>query len=166
MLIDFHTHSTASDGALSPRELIDRALARGVDQFAITDHDTMAGYIEGSEYYTQLDAQMMLVSGVEFSCRWSGVTVHIVGLDMDWQHPAMAQGLAQLAQARQDRGQKIAARLERLGLKQCTGILLCIWLVTVSWVALTLRPGWPSRAMWKTLVRHSIVIWVRVKRAM
>jgi predicted metal-dependent phosphoesterase TrpH len=115
VLIDFHTHSTASDGTLSPRELIDRALARGVDQFALTDHDTMAGYIEGSQYYTQVEAQMMLVPGVEFSCRWSGVTVHIVGLDMDWQHPTMAQGLARLAQARQDRGQKIALRLERLG---------------------------------------------------
>lgn len=115
MLIDFHTHSTASDGALTPRELIDRAVARGIEQFAITDHDTMAGYIEASAYYTQLDAAMRLIPGVEFSCRWSGMTVHIVGLDMDWQHPAMAAGLAQLAQARRDRGEKIAERLERLG---------------------------------------------------
>lgn len=115
VLIDFHTHSTASDGVLSPRELVDRALARGVDQFAITDHDTMAGYLEASRYYTQVDAQMMLVPGIEFSCRWSGVTVHIVGLDMDCQHPAMVAALDQLGKARQDRGQKIADRLEKLG---------------------------------------------------
>ncbi len=115
MLIDFHTHSTASDGALTPRELIDRAMARGIEQFAITDHDTMAGYIEASGYYTQLEAGMRLIAGVEFSCRWAGMTVHIVGLDMDWRHPAMVAGLARLSQARRDRGEKIAERLERLG---------------------------------------------------
>ncbi len=115
MLIDFHTHTTASDGALSPREMIDRAVARGVDQFAITDHDTMAGYHDARRYYTSVAAQMLLVPGVEFSCRWSGVTIHIVGLGMDPAHPAMQAGLAQVAQARADRGQKIAERLEKLG---------------------------------------------------
>ena len=115
MLIDFHTHSTASDGALTPRQLIDRARARGIEQFAITDHDTMAGFVEASAYYTQLGAGMILVPGVEFSCRWSGLTIHIVGLDMDWQHPAMESGLARLAQARRERGEKIAERLDRLG---------------------------------------------------
>ena len=115
VLIDFHTHSTASDGVLSPRELVDRALARGVDQFAITDHDTMAGYLEARRYYTQVEAQMMLVPGIEFSCRWSGVTIHIVGLDMDCQHPVMVAGLDRLGQARRDRGQKIAEKLEKLG---------------------------------------------------
>ena len=115
VLIDFHTHTTASDGALTPREMIDRALARGVDQFAITDHDTMSGYLDAKRYYTSVVGEMVLVPGVEFSCRWSGVTIHILGLGMDEQHPAMKAGLEQLATARKSRGEKIAERLEKLG---------------------------------------------------
>ena len=44
MLVDFHTHSRASDGALTPTALLARARDRGVEQFALTDHDTLAGY--------------------------------------------------------------------------------------------------------------------------
>lgn len=115
MLIDFHSHTTASDGALSPGELIDRAVAGNIHQFAITDHDTMAGYRAAAEYYTHIPGQMRLISGVEFSCRWSGTTIHIVGLAVDDQHPAMAAGLALLGDARIARGKKIAERLEAKG---------------------------------------------------
>ncbi len=115
MLIDFHCHTTASDGALSPAEIIDRALARNIRQFAITDHDTMAGYRAAAEYYTHIPGQMRLIPGVEFSCRWSGTTIHILGVGVDEQHPAMAAGLVRLAQARLDRGEKIGRRLEAKG---------------------------------------------------
>ena len=115
MLIDFHSHTTASDGSLSPAELIDRALAADICQFAITDHDTMAGYRAAAEYYTHIPGQMRLIPGVEFSCRWSGTTIHIVGLAVDAEHPAMAAGLELLAQARVARGKKIAERLEAKG---------------------------------------------------
>ncbi len=115
MLIDFHCHTTASDGALSPAEIIDRALARNIRQFAITDHDTMAGYRAAAEYYTHIPGQMRLIPGVEFSCRWSGTTIHILGVGVDEQHPAMAAGLVRLAQARLDRGEKIGQRLEAKG---------------------------------------------------
>jgi len=115
LLIDFHSHTTASDGSLSPADLIDRALAGNICQFAITDHDTMAGYRAAAEYYTHIPGQMRLIPGVEFSCRWSGTTIHIVGLAVDAEHPAMAAGLEFLAQARVARGKKIAERLEAKG---------------------------------------------------
>lgn len=115
MLIDFHSHTTASDGALSPRELIDRALAANLSQFAITDHDTMAGYRAAAEYYTHNPGEMRLIPGVEFSCRWSGTTIHIVGLGVDGQHPAMEQGLSLLAHARVERGKKIGEKLAAKG---------------------------------------------------
>jgi predicted metal-dependent phosphoesterase TrpH len=115
LLIDFHSHTTASDGALSPRELIDRALAANLSLFAITDHDTMAGYRAAAEYYTHNPGEMSLIPGVEFSCRWSGTTIHIVGLGVDEQHPAMEQGLTLLARARVERGKKIGDRLEAKG---------------------------------------------------
>lgn len=115
MLIDFHSHTTASDGALSPSTLIDRALAENIHQFAITDHDTMAGYQAAAEYYTHIPGQMRLIPGVEFSCRWSGTTIHVVGLDVDAGHPAMSAGLKLLAEARVARGREIAQRLEAKG---------------------------------------------------
>ncbi len=115
MLVDFHSHTTASDGYLSPSELIDRAVAGHICQFAITDHDTMAGYQAAAEYYTHIPGQMRLIPGVEFSCRWSGTTIHIVGLGVDCNYPAMVQGLDRLSRARISRGEKIAVRLEGKG---------------------------------------------------
>ncbi|TGD73456.1 PHP domain-containing protein [Mangrovimicrobium sediminis] len=110
---DFHTHSTASDGALSPRELLARAAQAGVDLLAITDHDTLRGYREAAA----LDdfPGVTLVPGVEFSCRWSGANIHIVGLGMDCDHPAMLEGAARLDEARLQRARKIADTLEKRG---------------------------------------------------
>ena len=115
MLIDFHTHSTASDGALTPSELLERARSRGVQLFAITDHDTVAGFREVAQHYTQIDDTVVLIPGIEMSCQWSATTIHVVGLGMDCDHPAMEQALAFLNIARQERGQKIGQRLEKLG---------------------------------------------------
>jgi predicted metal-dependent phosphoesterase TrpH len=115
VLIDFHTHSTASDGALAPGELLARARSRGVQLFAITDHDTVAGFREAYEHYTQIDDAMALIPGIEMSCKWSATTIHVVGLGIDCDHPAMVEALAFLHTARQERGQKIGDRLEKLG---------------------------------------------------
>ena len=115
MLIDFHTHTTASDGALSPPELLARARERQLAVLAITDHDSVAGYRLARDQYTPQAGQLRLVPGVEFSCRWSATTIHIVGLGIDCDHPAMVEALDTLASAREARGRKIASRLEALG---------------------------------------------------
>ncbi len=115
MLIDFHTHTTASDGALAPAELLHRAAEAGVRQLAITDHDTVAGYLEVAAHYTRIHPGLSLVSGIELSCCWSATTVHIVGLGMDCQHPALIEGVTTLGKARLQRAERIAERLEKLG---------------------------------------------------
>lgn len=115
MIIDFHTHSHASDGALAPAALLAEALAAGVQQFAITDHDTVAGYRELLENAVIPD-HVHLVAGAELSCVWSNVTIHVVGLGIDVDHPALVQGLAQLDKARVERAAIIAQRLEKLGM--------------------------------------------------
>ncbi len=116
VLIDFHTHTAASDGALSPRDLVALARERQVGMLAITDHDTVAGYQAVASDDPGGQAQgPQLIAGVEFSCRWSGTTIHILGLGMDCDHPAMREGLDWLHTARIERGRKIAARLEALG---------------------------------------------------
>ncbi len=115
MLIDFHTHTTASDGVLSPEQLVDRARDRGIRLFAITDHDTVSGYQAAAAHYSPSRGEMSLLSGLEFSCVWSGATIHVVGLGVECAHPVLQQGVARLAAARRDRGQVIAERLAKLG---------------------------------------------------
>ncbi len=113
VLIDFHTHSTASDGALSPLELLERAQAAGIAQFAITDHDTDRGFREAVALPEC--AGLKLIPGVELSCQWSGANIHIVGLGMDCEHPVMVAGLARLDEARMQRARRIAEVLEKRG---------------------------------------------------
>ena len=115
MLIDFHTHTTASDGALTPTELLARARDIGVTQLAITDHDTIAGYRAAARHYTQVCGEITLIPGVELSCRWSGTTIHILGLAIDCDHPAMVAGLSTLERARLARAEKISQRLAAAG---------------------------------------------------
>ncbi|GHD26434.1 phosphatase [Halioglobus pacificus] len=113
VLIDFHTHSTASDGALDPLVLLERAQAAGVTAFAITDHDTIAGYEKAIKAFS---GPMQLLPGVELSCQWASTTIHVVGLNFDPEHPTITAGLAQLDKARADRGQKIDERLAKRGM--------------------------------------------------
>jgi len=115
VLVDFHTHTTASDGALDPLALLQRARDAGIAQLAITDHDTVAGFRTAARRISDYPP-LQLVPGVEFSCRWSGTTVHIVGLGFDCDHPAMEAGLRRLERARADRGEKIAGRLADRGM--------------------------------------------------
>lgn len=112
MLIDFHTHSTASDGALSPNELFSRAVDRGLAALAVTDHDTLAGWEVAQ---TLQSGGMALVCGVELSCQWGGATIHVVGLNVDANSEGLLGVLNHLQQLRRVRAEKIAAALERLG---------------------------------------------------
>ena len=114
MIVDFHTHSLASDGALTPLELVRRAKAAGVRQFALTDHDTTAGYL--SVRHTSEANEVGLISGVELSCRWATTTVHVVGLNFDADASQIIAVVEQLTQAREERAKKIAMRLAGVGI--------------------------------------------------
>ena len=114
MIVDFHTHSLASDGALAPIELLRRAKAAGVQQFALTDHDTTAGYL--AVRHTSEAEEIGLISGVELSCRWATTTIHVVGLNFDADAPEMTAMVEQLTQAREERAEKIATRLAGVGI--------------------------------------------------
>ena len=114
MIVDFHTHSLASDGALAPIELLRRAKAAGVQQFALTDHDTTAGYL--AVRHTSEAEEIGLISGVELSCRWATTTIHVVGLNFDADAPEMTATVEKLTQAREERAEKIATRLAGVGI--------------------------------------------------
>jgi predicted metal-dependent phosphoesterase TrpH len=111
--IDLHLHSTASDGRLSPRELVALLAQRGVKVFALTDHDTVAGLAEAAE--AAADHGLHLVRGTELSAEWLGRTIHVVGLGIEPENPALLAMLERLAGCRAARAELIAARLERAG---------------------------------------------------
>lgn len=116
MRVDLHCHTTASDGALTPPDLCGRALARGVELLAITDHDTVEGFRAASRWLQQQpEAAMTLLPAVEYSSLWSGVNVHVVGLGIDIDSEASQVAMAFLQDARGERAKVIAQRLEKLG---------------------------------------------------
>jgi predicted metal-dependent phosphoesterase TrpH len=110
---DLHTHSTASDGTLSPTDLIKRASAAGVEMMALTDHDTVAGIAEAAR--AAKAAGLTLIAGVEVSVTWNGRTVHVVGLDIDPNCANLLQGLQELQMYRVWRAEQIARRLAKAG---------------------------------------------------
>ena len=111
---DFHLHSTASDGTLSPSELVERAARAGIRTLALTDHDTTEGVAEAADAACRLG--LRLVPGVEISVTWNGMTVHVVGLGVDPEHAALQQGLAGLRGYRDWRAEEIGRRLARDGI--------------------------------------------------
>ena len=112
---DLHSHSTLSDGTLSPEALVRRAHAQGVDVLALTDHDVTDGLAEAAA--TAAELGLRLVPGVEISVTWSGVTFHILGLNIDPAHTGLQAGLSKLRAIRTARGEEIARRLEKHGIE-------------------------------------------------
>lgn len=116
-LIDLHTHSTASDGTLSPAELVVAAAAAGLDVVALTDHDTTAGWAPAA---AALPPGLTLVRGAELSCRWYGVEpsipLHLLAYLFDPQAVELLAELARVRAAREVRGERIVERLRADGI--------------------------------------------------
>ncbi|WP_413730481.1 RNase RNM [Sodalis sp. RH22] len=115
-LYDLHSHTTASDGQLSPADLVARAVAMGVDVLAVTDHDTVAGLAGARQAIDDGALPLTLVAGVEVSTQWQNHEIHIVGLGIDDAHPAMDGLLRAQRERRLARAHAIAERLERAGI--------------------------------------------------
>jgi len=115
MLADLHCHSTRSDGQLTPSDLVDRAAEQGVTMLALTDHDTLNGIEEARKQAKQHG--MQIVSGIEFSCVWNGIGIHIVGLSFDENHPVMQAAVERQERCRFQRAQTIAEKLEKQGVQ-------------------------------------------------
>jgi hypothetical protein len=110
-LYDLHCHSTASDGALSPTELIHRAYEHGVTSLALTDHDTTSGLPEAQLCATATGIN--LIPGIELSANWQDKCFHIVGLGIDPAYAPLAEATRLLQKIRLERAQKIALKLEK-----------------------------------------------------
>ena len=111
--VDLHSHSTHSDGLLTPTELVVRAHAQGVKTYALTDHDELSGLAEArAEAHSR---GMTFINGVEISVSWQDETLHIVGLNIDPEEASITAGLRELRAGRHIRAARIAADLERAG---------------------------------------------------
>jgi len=121
MRIDLHTHSTASDGTLTPAELVRAAAETGLDVVALTDHDTTAGWAPAA---AALPAGLTLVRGAELSCRWYGgvdrgfdppIPLHLLAYLFDPADPALIGELTRMREARERRAEHIVDMLRADG---------------------------------------------------
>ncbi|HNG58911.1 MAG TPA: PHP domain-containing protein [Cellvibrionaceae bacterium] len=113
MIYDLHTHSNASDGFLSPADLVARAQAKGVNALALTDHDPLAGFSQAAAAAQQAD--ISLIPGIEFSTQWLGRSIHIVGLGFNPAAASITQGIKRQATSRLERAQTIGEKLAKAG---------------------------------------------------
>lgn len=111
---DLHLHSTASDGTLTPGELVAQAVAAGIDRLALTDHDTTSGLAEARAAAVRHGVR--LIPGIEISTSWQGKTLHMVGLNLDPDSGSLRHGLAGLRTLREERAREIGRRLAKYGI--------------------------------------------------
>ena len=107
MRADLHVHSSASDGTDPPAEVMRRAARAGLDVVALTDHDTVAGHAEAR----QAAGSLVLLPGMELSCRLEGRSVHLLAYLFDPDQPELA---AELSRIRDDRVLRARAMVDRL----------------------------------------------------
>ena len=113
--IDLHCHSNASDGVLSPADVVTRAAANGVHALALTDHDDVAGIAAARSAAAR--EGLTFIAGVEISVTWGRQTVHIVGLRIDPLHPELVAGLHGIRLGRIERARRMGEDLARHGIE-------------------------------------------------
>ncbi len=113
MKIELHCHSTASDGTLTPEELVNRALREGLEALAITDHDTTAAFEPARRAAAGFRLEM--IPAVEINCEEGDRDVHILGYYLDPASAPLQEALHELRRSRLRRLEEILVRLEELG---------------------------------------------------
>lgn len=111
--VDLHSHTTASDGALAPRDLVKLAARHGVRVLAVTDHDSVSGLPEAIEEAAHHGIE--IVPGLEINCDVPGSEVHVLGYCVDWQAQWFESFLAEQRAERTARVHRIVERLTELG---------------------------------------------------
>lgn len=115
MKIDLHIHTTASDGRLTPSEVVRRAAKLGVEVVAITDHDSVAG-IEEALSEAQKYPQMMVIPGVEMGADVPKDEMHILGYFVDRHSSVFCEKLQMLRSSRSIRSQTMVSKLTDMGI--------------------------------------------------
>lgn len=111
MKYDLHSHSYFSDGSLSPTDLVELALERGITHLALTDHDTVSGLAEAKRAVRGKEIE--LINGVEFSCSWENQLLHVVGLNVDPTNKLLLSSIDRNRTRRLDRAESMHEDFEQ-----------------------------------------------------
>lgn len=111
--VDLHTHSTASDGTLTPEELVALAVSKDLKAIALTDHDTIDGISRAKK--AAAASGMELIPGMELSCVCEGTEIHILGFFTDETSEILRDGLARFCKVRDTRNQDMLSRFQEDG---------------------------------------------------
>lgn len=116
MKIDLHMHTTASDGEYSPAEIVKMVKQKGIEVFAITDHDTTAGVDEAlAEANRQ---KIKLIPGIEFSAKdEEAKKVHILGYNLDYKNPDFIEIYKSYTDDRNRRNNEFIQKFNELGIE-------------------------------------------------
>jgi 3',5'-nucleoside bisphosphate phosphatase len=111
---DLHLHTTASDGRLTPSELVALALERGLEVISITDHDSVGGI--GEALAAAGGKRITVIPGVEINTDLATGELHVLGYFIDYLNEDLVAALARIRESRVGRAQKMLAKLQGLGL--------------------------------------------------
>lgn len=113
-MIDLHCHSYFSDGALSPKELIEKAQQQQIDCLSLTDHDTVAGYPELLQ--AAAFTSIKIINGIELSTRWKKHDFHILGYQINPTDELQAL-IQRQVDSRVERAKQIGDALALIGVR-------------------------------------------------
>lgn len=114
MFSDLHIHTTASDGATSPKEVFYLVQQAGISAFSVTDHDTIEAI--SSIIPLAKDAGILFIPGIEINTCWNGNEYHILGYNIDWQNRSFNKTLQDIRNDRVARMHKMVGKLQEIGL--------------------------------------------------
>jgi len=112
--IDLHLHTTASDGVMTPSQIVNYAKSKGLLAIAITDHDTIEGLEEGLLEGERIGLEV--IPGIEISAEHSPGSMHLLGFFLDIHDPILKERLGYLQRARAERNPRMAEKLNKLGI--------------------------------------------------
>ncbi len=112
--VDLHVHSNRSDGSMTPAQLVDLALEKGLSAFALTDHDTTDGLEEAIRYAA--DKGIEVIPGIEFSTEYRGRDIHMLGLAIEYDAPLFRDQIRAFVDSRILRNQKMCRNLMEAGI--------------------------------------------------
>ncbi|MCM1495928.1 MAG: PHP domain-containing protein [Bacteroides sp.] len=112
--IDLHVHSNASDGTLTPREVVALAIEKNLAAIALSDHDTVKGVEEAIQ--AAKGSNLVVIPATELSCYYQGIEIHILGLFVDYKNPEFLEKLEELEQARQQRNLDMIKKFQEAGI--------------------------------------------------
>lgn len=113
---DLHIHTNASDGLLSPKEVVQWAIRKRLRAIAITDHDTISGIDLAINSNTTPD-KFEIVPGIELNTQFEGKEIHMLGYYIDYKNPWFLDILTRMQKSRHDRAEIMIDKLNKLGIK-------------------------------------------------